>query len=253
VTTKTTFHLSMPRWQLTLARVRAYLAQRDPLPLLGLLIVAAIVSVALGFSLYRAISVVPATAAQPTVAAIFIIQTAQARPADRAAAALPTATPRLIVAFTSPNGIAFPDPIPEPQPSSWVGRWGDDWIEIAWAPNPIWIRAADIGARLADVRPVPAVELVPVAAPPPAPVAAPYQVANEPPAPIAPEAPLPADIRDWTEAQDQAYRAHLGLTDADMDRALAEHQAQQAAWCASGGAATQPDYCAQVRQWLEAR
>jgi hypothetical protein len=82
--------------------------------------------------------------------------------------------------------------------------------------------------------------------------AAPYQVANEPPAPIAPEGPLPADIRDWTEAQDQAYRAHLGLTDADMDRALAEHQAQQAAWCASGGAAKQPDYCAQVLAWLEA-
>lgn len=226
MTTKTTFHLSMSRRSLLVAHVRAVLAQCDPLLLLGLPIGATLVSLALGFSLYRAIST-PAEAAQTTTRPIILIATARpvTTPPTRAAAALPTAAPRLVTAYTSPNGAAFPDRIPEPQPSSWIARWGDEWISIQWTPNPVWIRAADVGAQLADVQPVPSVELVPVAVPL-APAPAPYQVSNE---------PLPAAQPDAT-------------TDSD----LAAHQAQQAAWCANGGANTQPDYCALVQQWMEA-
>ena len=219
--TKTTFHLAISWPALAAAHVRAYLAQRDPLALLGILIVMPIISLALGFSLYRAISTPVVAAEVPTRQAIILIATAQPQ---RIAAPLPTAAPRLITAYTSPNGAAFPDPIPEPAPSSWIARWGDAWISIQWTPNPVWIRAGDVGAKLADVQPVPAVELIPVAAPL-APVSAQYQVANE----------LPA-----------------AQPDATADRDLAAHQAQQADSCDRGLIANAA-YCQAVREWIEAR
>ena len=242
MTTKTTFHLSMPRWRLSVAHVRAWLHQHDPLVLLAVPTLLVIV----GLILARQITSAPAQAAIPP-APIFIVQTAQAQAmptsANRAAAVLPTATPHLVVAFDSPNGIAFPDPIPEPPPATWIARWGDGWIEVQWSPNPIWIRSADIGANLADVRPVPSIVIAPAA---PQPAVAPaaaeqeYQVANEQPI-----LPLPADMRDQTEAQRAWYRASIGLTDADMDRALAEHQAQQAASCDRDN--DYGEYCTLVR------
>lgn len=239
--TRTTFRLSISRGSLALATIRAWLLQRDPFALLAVPTILLIIGLALGASLFRVIMSTPASsAAQATAAPIFIVQTAQAQivptPAGRAAAALPTATPHLIVAFDSPNGTAFPDPIPEPLPSTWIARWGDGWIEVQWSPNPIWIRAADIGAKLADVRPVPQVVIAPAGAPEQE-----YQVANEPP-----NLPLPRDMRDQTEAQRDWYRASIGLTDADMDRALAAHQAQQAASCDKDN--DYGEYCTMVRQ-----
>jgi hypothetical protein len=207
VTTTTTTTALRLAWR---DRARTWLAQRDPFGIIALVLIAPIVGMLIAAALVR----LPPSPAVRTPDPILIIATARAAPLPTAniakAMPVPTAPPRLVTAYDQPEGSAFPDPIAQPDPATWIGRWGDGWIEVAWQPNPVWIRAEDIGAELADVRPVPAVV---IAEPPP------------PPAPV----PTPAHL--------------YGLTDADMDRALADHNAQQLAWCAD----KQSAYCDLVR------
>jgi hypothetical protein len=230
---QTTIRLHITRGQLFVAHARAYLAQRDPLALLAGLLAPLLVGIALTAAYYRSLP--------PTVLAsdpVLIIATAPAAlpPAPRASAALPTATPRLIVAYDQPNGNAFPDAIPIPSADQLVGRWGDDWIGVQWGVQIVWVRAADLGANLADARPVP--DIRPAAMPAPA---EPYTVANE---------FLPAPPADFTAEQIAAGDRQFGLTSADKDAALAAHQASEARSCdrdSDRGA-----YCQAVRQWMAA-
>lgn len=166
MTTKTTFHLSLSRR----AQLRMWMAQRDASTLIAPLALA-LLCLLIGIGLARQL-VRPVERAASAPPAILIIATARAQALPTP---FPTAAPRLVVAYDQPNGAAFPDPIPLPDPAQWIGRWGDTWIEVAWTPNPVWIMSADLGAHLADVRPVPT---APVAASaPPS-----YQGASDPPA-----------------------------------------------------------------------
>jgi hypothetical protein len=231
MTTRTTFHLSISRWNLTRARVRAWLLQRDPYTLvapLSLALLCLIVALAIVWQLRPPRG--GATEQPTSLPAIMIIATARA---EHLPTPFPTVAPRLVVAFAAPNGIAFPDPIAQPDPSTWIGRWGDGWIEVAWSPNPIWIRAADIGAQLADVRPVPQITIAPVAAPAPAQQ---YQIDSDLPA--APPPTLTAAERE--QALDREFGT---ITDADRAAALDAHNVQQLAWCAD----KQSQYCDMVR------
>lgn len=222
---RTTIHLTLSHATLLTARLRSWLLRHDPIALASIAIIALLVS---GGALRQALQLhsqgTPA-AALPTAATLLIIATAQPRP-------IPTAPPvARVTAYASPNGAAFPDPIPQPAPADWIARWGNEWIEVRYSPNPVWIRAADVGAVLTDVATAsdPQIHAIP---PPVVPAVEPaYQVANEPPAEVA---------------------QHLfGLTDADMDQALLDHQRQQAASCDAGRIANAA-YCQEVRAWLEA-
>jgi hypothetical protein len=238
--TRTTFNLNISRPALLLAKVRSWLAQRDPIALvapLALALLALIIALGIVWQLHQARQTVPTpTPAIATPGLIVVLETARA-------AQLPTTTPRLITAYDQPNGNAFPDPIPEPPASAWEARWGDDWIAVRWQPYAVWVRASDLGASLIDVRPVPQLPtLAPaIAAPKMAPQ---YQTDSAPELGEAPQL-SPAE-----QQADQVYRAQIGLSDADMDQALRDHQAQQAASCAAGRI-TNATYCAAVQQWME--
>lgn len=220
VITRTTFHLHITRGQLLAAHARAWLSQRDPLLLFAAPLALLLIGLIVGAQFWRIArpSATNAQVAQSTQAPIWIIATARAVVLPTA---LPTAVPRMIVAYDQPNGAAFPDAIPVPAADHLIGRWGDDWIAVAWQPFAVWVRAEDLGVKLADVRPMPDIQTVPTVAPAPAPS---YQVANAPAAPA-------------SDAQ------RYGLTDVDMDRALADHNAQQLAWCGN----QQTAYCDLVR------
>jgi hypothetical protein len=242
MTTRTTFHLNISRPALALARIRAWLAQRDPILLVAPIIVSTLLGLILGVQLWRIVRPVQTTAAQPTaLAPIMIIATARAEQLPTAA---PTAPPRLITAYDQPNGVAFPDPIPEPAPSTWLARWGDGWIEVQWSPNPVWIKVEDLGAKLADLRPVPAVQIAPVAAP----AEQQYHTASEPPADELGSPPTP--LIQISAEQQAAIQREFGLTDADRQQALRDHQAQQLASCDAGRIANAA-YCAAVHEWME--
>jgi hypothetical protein len=228
VTTKTTFHLSISRPALAVAHVRAYLAQRDPLALLFLAL-ALLIAVAL----LRPHAAPASVAVQPTPEPIIMIATARAEllPAPalaRASAPLPTAVPHMVWAYVSPNGAQFPDPIPAPDPRTWIARYGDEWIEVMWSPGPVWIRSADIGANLADIAPVPPVRYAPVGPPQPAADQPSYQVDSAP----APQPTLTNDERQ------QALIREFGPSDITGGDALAAHQAREDAYAA--GRAAQP-------------
>jgi hypothetical protein len=177
--------------------------------LLGLITLA----LAAAWSIYRALP--PATPAaqaqQPTSALIMVIST----PVPTAVP-LPTAAPRMVTAYDQPNGAAL-GPIPEPSARAIVARWGDAWLQTTWDNAPVWILAADLGANLADVRPVPSVVIAPVDAPGMAEPA--YHVASD---------PQPSGI---------------ALTERQRADAFAAHNARQIAWCAD----KETDYCAMVR------
>lgn len=243
MTTKTTFHLNISRPALALARARAWLTQRDPILLLAV-VAAPLIGLLLAGAIWRMARPAKTTAAAPTaLPAIMIIATARA---EAYPTAVPTATPRLITAYDQPNGVAFPDPIPLPDPATWIGRWGDGWIQVVWQPNPVWIMTADLGANLADVRPVPSVRIAPVGS---APAEQQYHTASESPAGELGSPPTP--LIELTGEQQAAVQREFGLTDTDRDRALHDHQAQQAASCDAGRIAN-ASYCQAVQQWLEA-
>lgn len=87
--TKTTFRLSLTRWQFAIGHIRAYLAQRDPLALAAVLAIIPLIALGMGVSAWRAAA--PAPQAAPPVLAparsIIVMATAQ-----------PTSTPTATVA-----------------------------------------------------------------------------------------------------------------------------------------------------------
>lgn len=109
----------------------------------------------------------PSVAAVPETAYVFIatpiptVPTLAPLQVAAAAAAAPAAA-RYIVGFDSPNGRAL-GAIPEPLLSAITGRFGDDWLETTHDGAPIWVRAGDLGARLANVAPAPAPQVVYIA------------------------------------------------------------------------------------------
>jgi hypothetical protein len=121
----------------------------------------------------------------------------------------------------------------------------------------VWLATTDVfdlPQGLADLAPTLAPQIVTVRVPvavaqPAAAPEPPYQVDSaSPPA----DAPLGSPPTPFTsDAAVAADRAARGLSDADMDQALSDHQAAEAASCDAGRIAN-ASYCAAVKDWLEA-
>jgi hypothetical protein len=254
MTTRTTFHLALSRPALALARVRSWLAQRDPIAVVTVLIVAVLAVAALTTPLWRPSAPIAIAAAVPTPALSYIlIATVPAQPtADRASAALlgGHVLARAVVAYDSPSGRVI-GAIDSGHSYTVVARSGADWLQAdVQGSGVVWLKTSDVfdlPQGLADLAPTATPQTVYVSAPA-APAPAPtYQVDNAPAADVL--GPPPTQSAD-DRAADQAYRQQIGLSDADMDQALREHQAQQAASCAAGRI-TNAAYCQAVQQWME--
>lgn len=137
---------------------------------------------------------VPSAAAVPTPALdrIIVIATAQPQPrptpAPTAAAVVAVQIPRFVVCYDQPVHGAVLGPIPAPDASAIVARYGNAWVMTPWNGGYCWLRAADVGLPdVADLEPAQQPQVVyqvvnaPAAAVP-TPEQAQYQVTNDPPA-----------------------------------------------------------------------
>lgn len=236
MTTRTTFHLSLSGWAMAAARVRAWLFQRDPIAVAGVLaaaIVALLALVAIVATTLRGVP--PAATAQPTPQLpIIMIATAQAQhiptaAATKAAEIGPTLQ-RAVVAYDSPNGSVI-GAIDSGRAYTVLERAGADWLHAdVSGSGVVWLRTAevfDLPSNLADVQPTVAPEVVYVTAPSAPQTAPAYRTDTQPSQPaVAPTGGGP-----------------IVLSDAERSQALAEHNARQLAWCGD----QQTAYCAMVR------
>jgi len=207
---------------------RTWLAQRDPIALLSILLIVSIV----GLAVIRQLAIVMAPiAAVPTPSPPIIMiatQPAMVPPTAaprQVAAQLLEAPPRYVVAFAAPDGAVL-GAIPEPAASAILARYGDSWLMTNWQGSNVWIRAADIGLNLADVAPAlaPAVSAsarAPVSAAPVAPEQ-PYQTDNAPPTPEPPAQPGAATV-----VAPAAQPAYPTLAPMEMNEVNAEWARQQ--------------------------
>jgi len=207
MTTQTTNHLRLT----VLDHARAWLAQRDPIMLGSVLVIALLIA----GSLLRGIpSGAAPIAAVPTPALpIFIVATAQPIPTptietQTIAAVLPGTLARAVVAYDAPEGRVI-GAIDRGHAYRVVARYGADWLHAdVTGSGRVWLRATDVFDLPADLADL---------APPPAPIVE-YQVVHQPP-------PPPTLTNDERAA---ALTRQFGSEDMTGGAALAEHQARQA-------------------------
>jgi len=172
---RTTIRLSITRGQLAIARIRAWLAQRDPLAVLA---APTLLLVAMG-ALLRILLLqsTPRMAAQPTPPLpIIMIATAPAvapptaAPAAQVAAVAPNTLRRAVVAYDAPAGSVL-GAIEQGRAYQVLARYGADWLQAEVAGSGIvWLRAdqvLDLPADLANLQPTAAPQIV-------------YEVVNQP-------------------------------------------------------------------------
>lgn len=212
MTTKTTFHLRISRPALILARVRSWLAQRDPIRLIAPFALA-ILLLAAALVMARQLRAPEPPTIQPT----------PALPSD----------PLIIIRRESALTAApLPAPTIDPAVAAELAALREKVAELEAAATAAAAPAVSAPAAVAPVVPVVPIERAPVLADPAHPglVLPPVQSAEE-------------------QAADAAYRQQIGLTDARMDQALRDHQAQQLASCDAGRIANAA-YCQAVREWI---
>lgn len=127
------------------------------------------------------------TAAIPAPIIIIASPVAQIPPTAIPAALVAHKAPaqRWVTAWAAPDSNVVLGPIPAPDASAIVARYGDEWYMIQWNGGPAWIRAADLGLHIANLAPP---NIVYVSAP-----EAPRQaIAPEPQYQAAESAPTPA-------------------------------------------------------------
>jgi hypothetical protein len=175
VTTKTTMNLKLATQHAA--------RQLDQIPA-ALLVAIAVLFAAAGIATIGRLRSAPSVAAVPTPGLIILIAT-------EPAVVVPTAVPpaaqvayqqpiRYVTAWAAPDGVVL-GPIPWSSDSPILGRWAETWLMTSWEGGNVWVRAADLGASLANLAPAPAA---------PAPQVI-YQVVNQPAQP-APQAPAVA-------------------------------------------------------------
>jgi hypothetical protein len=137
-------------------------------------------------------------AAVPTPALpVVIFATAQPQlPSPEPAAMVALALPRFVVAYDQPVNGAVLGPIPAPDASAVVARYGSGWVMVPWDGGHVWLRASDAGLPdVVDIAPTLAPEVVYVAAQPvqaaPAPV---YEPVSAPPVVEVAPAPTAAPV-----------------------------------------------------------
>jgi hypothetical protein len=143
------------------------------------------------FALYLIVGLVwqlrsaPSVAAVPTPGLIILIATPQIEPMPTPAAQVSVVIPRFVVCYDQPVNGAVLGPIPAPDASAIVARYGNAWVMTPWNGGYCWLRAADVGLPdVADLAPTEAPQVIYVAAQPAPAVATPephYEVTNAAP------------------------------------------------------------------------
>jgi hypothetical protein len=95
----------------------------------------------------------------PALAYVYVYPTAKPSPAPTAAAVVAVQLPRFVVCYDQPVNGAVLGPIPAPDASAIVARYGAAWVMTPWNGGYCWLHAADVG--LPDVA-----DLAPTEAPP---------------------------------------------------------------------------------------
>lgn len=133
----------------TRLRLTARRLDRPPIIVTIAIAVVLLVSMAIG-----AVRYTPTQAPAVPTASLPIVIIATAQPvATPAGITVADAKPvRWVTAFASPGGDVL-GPVPMPETSAIVARFGDEWYEIVWESGPAWIRASELGMEIADVKP----------------------------------------------------------------------------------------------------
>jgi hypothetical protein len=126
----------------------------------------------------------PSVAAVPTPALpIVIIATQPAIVPTAAPVQVAAQLPRFVVCYDQPVNGAVLGPIPAPDASAIVARYGNDWVMTPWNGGYCWLHAADVGLpEVADLRPTEAPAVIYVASQPqaaPTPAYEPMSAAQE--------------------------------------------------------------------------
>jgi hypothetical protein len=157
----------------------------------------------------------PAVAAVPTPALIII-----ATPQPTPAAVVQVIVPHFVVCYDQPIHGAVLGPIPAPDASAIVARYGTAWVMTPWNGGYCWLRAADVGLPdVADLEPPPQPQVIyvasqPQAAPTPAyePVSAPQGLVSRAPVEEAVPTTAPAVVRaeDFIQPDPKAKCQFIG-------------------------------------------
>src|SRR5205823_3292357 len=126
----TTTHLKLPR------------ARFDGLPLPVAIAICVFSLIVIAF-LVGKIRSAPAVAVQPTPALVIVYATPQPLPTPAAVVAVQL--PRFVVCYDQPVNGAVLGPIPAPDASAIVARYGASWVMVPWNGGYCWLRAADVG------------------------------------------------------------------------------------------------------------
>lgn len=181
-----------------------------PVPVSAGICVLALLAIAILVGRLRSM---PSPAAE--VKPVIIVATSQPLPPTATPAAVVAAVvpPRMVVAFAAPDGAVL-GPIPAPDISAVLARYGDAWALVPWEAGQVWVRAADVGLPdVADLEPPPAPQVVyqPVYQPAyaaPTPTEQGYTITNEPPA--EPTAAPVVRKEDFKEPDPKAACAFVG-------------------------------------------
>lgn len=95
----------------------------------------------------------------PALDPIIIIATPRTDPLPTPAAVVAVELPRFVVCYDQPLNGAVLGPIPAPDASAVVARYGVAWVMTPWNGGYCWLHAADVGLPdVADLAPVPQVQ-----------------------------------------------------------------------------------------------
>jgi hypothetical protein len=142
-----------------------------PVPLAAAICIFALLAIA---GLIGKIHGFASAVAEPTPAIIIIASPLPVHPPTAAPMVqVAVQLPRFVTCFDQPVGGTVLGPIPEPDASAIVARYGAAWVMTPWNGGYCWLRAADVGLpNVADLAPAPApvvvMENVPEAVPTPA-------------------------------------------------------------------------------------
>jgi hypothetical protein len=107
----------------------------------------------------------------PALAPIILIATQAAVAVPTPAAVVQVALPRFVVCYDQPVNGSVLGPIPAPDASAIVARYGNAWVMAPWNGGYCWLRATDVELpNVADLEPTPAPQMI-------------YQVVTSPPRP----------------------------------------------------------------------
>jgi hypothetical protein len=187
--------LKLTTTNLQLPSVRAW--WNLPTPIAATICIFALLTIA---ALVGRLQQAPAAAVPtPALDPIIIIATPQIEPIPTPAAVVAVQLPRFVVCYDQPVNGAVLGPIPAPDASAIVARYGNAWVMTPWNGGYCWLRAADVGLPdVADLEPAPQPQVIYIASQPAA-IATPkshYEVTSAAPT-LVPQQMVILDRQQW--------------------------------------------------------